>query len=424
MLRNFLPSKKIKNLPLIFLATILFSLIFSSIGCPVFKHRSPFECSLVDLKENSSTGYYDAEVRMERITLKDPLKSRFAVVTLTTSILVEDLTFIEEGKDPSRLEKGDVLVVPLNKPDWKLSIMEQDEVYCSLIFWNELPERDQWHPLKSEAMEVARNIEVAILGGTMRPVVGNLPEEWEKSEEKLPESDSPCGEVLYQKIRADEVEEEVFISYCPLTEEDRVQLDTFSTTEFLKGWTDWTKKYGKPEETAGHAAISWDMQGMGPYGWSYRYLYIDNELVIEVSIDSDPLEWAKSSEEKRLEEKSRQIFFRYGYGPVGEPGWQVMIEVRRNGEGTFHKRSRDGITIEKEFLLSEEELNDIEKALAENNFAELSSRSGLPGGITSFISVRYADKTHTVQMKNVKVSNYQNIEKIIRATVLPKVEEK
>ncbi|MCK4337025.1 MAG: hypothetical protein KAX11_03710, partial [Candidatus Aminicenantes bacterium] len=61
--------------------------------------------------------------------------------------------------------------------------------------------------------------------------------------------------------------------------------------------------------------------------------------------------------------------------------------------------------------------------LAENRFRELRSRSGVPGGIDSFLSVNYNDLSHTVKMNNVQFQPFQNIERTIKVIVLPKVDE-
>lgn len=403
-------------------ALLVFFLLSSN--CVLFEQHEPFECSLVELRENPSSGYYDAQVSITRIRLENPLKTRFLLVTPTTNHEVAELTFTEEGKDPERLEAGDEFIIPLKKPDWKFFIRDENEIYCVENFWQILPERDRWHPLKSEAAQVAESLQVEFIKGMIKPLIGFLPDEWEKTGETLPSYDDPCGELVFQKIRAEEIKEEVSVFYCPLTEEEKIILDTTPVIEFLKGWSEWTKKSGQPDEVVGHPAISWDMEGIGLYGWSYRYLYIDKELVIEVNIEADPLEWVKTPGEKRMEKKSREVFLRYGYGPVGEPGWQVLIEIRRSGEGALRKRSRTGISIQKKFVLADSELEEIERVLADNHFLELKSRSGVSGGITSFIAARYGEKIHTVEMKNATDPFFQRIEEKIRELVLPRVDER
>lgn len=407
----------------ILLAAINIFILLAANGCPIFKEHKPFECSLVELKENPVSQYYDVVIKVESIVLKNPLKMRFALVTPTSFYEVADLNFSEDGGDPELLEKGDVFVLPLKKPDWKFFIREQNDIYCSLNFWEMLPERDQWHPTKSEAMQVAQSIEVVDERGILKPAANFLPPEWRKTLDELPVYDEPFGNIQYQKLRGDKVREAVDIRYAFLTEEEKYELNVISEAEFLSDWTDWTKKFGQPDLINGRKALYWDMQGMGSFGWSYRYVYIDGDMVIEVTLNADPLEWVKTEHEKELERRTERVFLRYGFGPVGDPEWQILIEIRLNRTGAFHKRSRHGITVEKQFRLEDWEFEEIENVLRENRFLELESRSGLPGGITSFISVRYENKSYTVEMKNIILPFYQNIEKKIQRIVLPKVGE-
>lgn len=392
-------------------------------SCKLLKEKEHFECSLVELRENPQSGYYDAIIKVERLTLNDTLKTKFVLSTPTSSYEIADLSFVEDGQDQERLEIGDVFIVPLRKPDWKFYVKVQDDIYCSHNFWEMLPVDDQWHPTKSEAMEVARSIEVESFEGLPKPAAKVLPEEWQFINEKLPDPDEPYGYVVYQKLRAEEVKEEVNIQYSFLTESEIRELASGSDAEFLFSWIDWAKKNGKYETIAGHVAVYWDMKEMGEFGWAYRYAYIDSEMVIDILINADPLEWVKTEQEKILEGKVKNVFLRYGYGPVGDSEWQVMIEIMMNGQGTFHKRSKDGETVQKSFSLDHRGLEEIRISLSENRFRELQSRSGLPGGITSFLSVRYGDQYHTVEMKNIKIPPYQNIEQTIRNIVLPKVDE-
>jgi len=74
-------------------------------------------------------------------------------------------------------------------------------------------------------------------------------------------------------------------------------------------------------------------------------------------------------------------------------------------------------------LLLDWEFHEIERVLKDNNFLDLESRSGPPGGITSSITARYDDISHTVEMRNATTQPYRNIEEKIRKIVLPKVKE-
>jgi hypothetical protein len=397
--------------------------LFLATDCRPKKKRESFECSLVRLEKNPSSGYYDAIIKIESLSSEDTLKTNFAVFTPTSSYELTDLSFMEDGQDPERLEVGDVFAVPLRKPDWKISVRGQSGIQCVENFWEMLPVDEQWHPTKSESMEVAQSIEVELVNGLPKPVARTLPEEWQLSEEKLPEHDDPTGHIIYQKLRAEEVKEEVYITYSFLTQSEIKEISSTSDNQFLYLWSDWTKKSGKPATIAGHNAIYWDMEDMGEFGWAFRYAYIDSEIVIQVDINADPLEWVKTEQEKILEGKTKNVFLRYGIGPVGELEWQIMIEIRMNGEGTFHKRSKEGTIVQKTFRLDEREFGEIQRSINENQFRELQSRSGLPGGKTSFLSVKFGDEYHTVVLKNAAVPLYQKIERTIQKIVLPKVKE-
>jgi len=229
--------------------------------------------------------------------------------------------------------------------------------------------------------------------------------------------------VVYQKLRAEEIKEEVYIKYYFLTDSEVEDLSSGSDTEFLFDWTDWAKKFGKTDIIFGHDAVYWDIKDMDELGWAYRYAYIDSEMVLEIDINAAPLEWAKTEQEKILEGKAKKVFLRYGYGPVGDLEWQIMIEIKMTREGTFHKRSKTGMIIQKAFRLEDMEFEEIQRSLNVNRFRELRSRSGTPGGKTSFLSVRYGEQYHTVEMESVTVPLYQNIERTIKSIVLPKVEE-
>lgn len=397
--------------------------LFLMTDCKLLEKRESFECSLVELKENPNSGYFDAIIKIERLRPGDTLKTSFSVFAPTSVYGLADLSFVEDGQDAERLEVGDVLTVPLRKPDWKISIRGQNDVQCVNNFWEMLPVDDQWHPRKSEAMEVAQSIELDVVNGLPKPVAKTLPEEWQLTYEKLPEQDDPNGYVIYQKLRAEEVKEDVNINYYFLTQSEIKEVSSTSDIQFLSHWADWAKKNGKPGTIAGHNAIYWDMQDMGEFGWAFRYAYIDSEIVIQIDINADPLEWVKTEQEKILEGKTKNVFLRYGYGPVGDLEWQIMIEIRMNGDGAFHKRSKEGTVIQKTFHLDDREFGEIQKSIDENQFRELRSRSGLPGGKTSFLSVKFGDEYHTVELKNVAIPLYQKIERTIQKIVLPKVDE-
>jgi len=412
----------IGSVSLIWIALSLLMLMAPE-GCDLFRDYEPFKCSLLELRENAASGYFDAVVRVERLMLKNPYTARFQVYSSTKSLDLKDCVFTVEGEDPDLVEVGDVFVFPLQKPDWKYYIREENEFYCSTNFWERLPVDFQWHPLKSEAFGVAESINIVDEDGIFKPVPAGLPGEWERREEKVPNPNDPFGGILFQKLRADRMVEEVVVNYTYLSDEEKLKLDVIPPQAFLKDWAEWTRKFGRPGEVAGRLALVWDMPGTGEFGWAYRYVCLIEDLIVEVDISADPLEWGKSEVEKEMERRTEQVFLLYALGPVGKPRWQVRIEIRLNREGRFFKRSEGGITIEKAFVLSDAEYTDIEKALKDNRFLELESRMGPPGGSTSSISVLYSDRTQTVEIRNFSLPYYQNIEQTIQRIVLPKVDD-
>ena len=193
-------------------------LLISAEGCSLFQSSEDFECSLLELRENPVSKYYDAVVRVENLELTQPLKSRFYITTPSRLIEMTDLTYTEDGESEDLLEVGDTFIVSLQKPDWKFSIQEGDDIYSSINFWDQLPVSDQWHPTKSEAMDVALSIELTENDGFLKPLPKDLPVEWELVEEEIPTQDYPVGTLLFDKIRGDIIREEILIQYTYLTE--------------------------------------------------------------------------------------------------------------------------------------------------------------------------------------------------------------
>jgi hypothetical protein len=412
-----------KRFAWIALAAMIFCLNPATLSCTFPDEKEPIECKLVELKKNLSSQYYDAIIKVESLTLDQAFESRFTLVTPTNSYEMEILTFIEEGNDPAELESGDIFVVPLQKPDWKFYIREQNEIYGSVDFWDLIPEADRWHPLKSEAMEVAQSIEMTDLDRRLKPIPRVLPGEWYLEYDEPPVPGGNCGTRVFQKIRVDEMKEEVSIEYCQLTSEEKEALVTMPETEFLTDWTEWTRQCGESGTIAGHNAVYWDMKGVGNFGWSYRYIYLDGETIIQINIDTDPEEWGKTEQEKEEERRTRGVFITYDYGPVGEPQWDISIVIRANGEGSYDKLSSGGISITKHFVLTESELTEIKTALLDNNFLEMESYSGTPGDTYSSMTVTYDNIWWTVDMWNDGTQPYDKIESVIREIVLPKVDE-
>jgi len=414
----------LRKIRISFLAALIVTVgILLSPGCTRAKGKPGLTCSLLELRPNPASRYYDAVVRIESVTSPNPLKAQFQVITPSSTFDVSTLKFTVEGRDAARLEPGDAFIIPLKRPDWKFTIVKGELEYCAERFWDRLPPGDRWHPTKTEAMDVARTIEIQNEQGLLKPVVPSLPPEWQLSEDTVPESDNAIGSLIYQKLRGGRTVERVEVQYAQLTEEQKAQFAASSPADFLSNWSECIRTAGVAVDIAGHNAIACDLEGVGEFGWTYRYLYVTSNVVVAIDVQSDPEEFGKSEQEKEQERRTEQIFFRYGYGPVGKEGWQVMIEARMNRTGAFHKRSRSGDSVNTDFTLSDEEFAAIEKALADNHFPILKSRSSLGPGFESFIAVKSAGGAHTVTMKNAREPLFETIASTIRGIVLPKVNE-
>jgi hypothetical protein len=411
--RNIIMKRKWLNL-----ATFGFCCLLAVQSCQIFRSSPSLECHLVELNKKPGTGYYDAVIRLDSVDFENAFKSRFHLLTPTLFFECSELNFVEEGLDPDLLEPGDTFVVPLQRPDWIVSFRENDTVLCVIDFWDRLPAADQFHPTKTEAMEVAENIEIDFGSEFIKPAVKRLPPEWSFVAEELPEPDNPYGSIQYQKLRADIIREEVFIQYTYMTVEEKDFLVLVSPAEALMQWIEWAREEGQAAVQAGRDIVFMDVTDPETLNRIYRYAYIDGDIVLDVTLLSDPLEWQKTEQEKALERRTDKVFLWYGFDD-GED--QVLIEVRMDRDGVYRKRLKSGETIEKAFHLEEREFMDIERVLQENRFTELQSRSGPPGGIRSFLTVQFLDKTHSVEMKNVSEPHFKNIEDLIRKVVLPKI---
>ena len=80
------------------LSLMIFCMIVGASGCPLFKDEPVFTCSLVELRKNQATNYYDAVVEVERIDIENPLKSRFYITTPTKLIDLTDVDYTEDGQ--------------------------------------------------------------------------------------------------------------------------------------------------------------------------------------------------------------------------------------------------------------------------------------------------------------------------------------
>jgi hypothetical protein len=400
---------------------VLLGLLFPA-GCKRPAPKPGLQCNLLELRPNPASRFYDAVVRIESVTIQNPLKDSFQAMTPSSAFDLASLNFTVEGQDASRLEAGDTFVIPLKRPDWKFSIWEGEVEYCAENFRDRLPPDDRWHPTKTEAMDVARSVEVANEPGALKPLPTLLPPDWRLVEETLPTADTPVGSLLYQKLRGGRTVEQVEVQYAQLSEEEKAQITAGPPIAFLSTWSECAKS-GVAAEIAGHSAVACDMEGVGEFGWTYRYFYVSADILVAVDVQSDPQELGKTDEEKEQERRTDQVFLRYGYGPVGKEEWQVMIELRMNRTGAFHKRPRAGDVVDKDFKVGDEEFAAVEKALADNNFMVLESRSAAGAGLQSFIAVRYDDTARTVNMKNVREPLFENIAATIRRIVLPKVDE-
>lgn len=401
--------------------TVIGVLIFSAaFSCSSFRSAQTMECSLVELIRSPASGFFDAVVRLDSVGVRDAFKSRFQVLTPTLYFECSELRFVEDGLDQDVLEPGDTFVVPLQRPDWAVGLREEATVLCMADFWDRLPAAEQWHPTKTEAMEVAMRIEIDEESGFVKPVIKRLPLEWSLVTEQLPEPENPYGAVQYQKIRGDVIREEVYIQYTYMTEEERTLLTILSPAEALKQWIAWAQEEGQISEKGGRVMVYLDYMDPATFNRIYRYAYVDGDIVLDVTVLSDPLEWQKSDQEKALERRTDKVYLWYGFEDGRD---QILIEIRMNREGTYRRRLKSGEIEEKDFSLGEAEFFAIERELQENRFRELQSRSGPPGGIRSFLTVQFVDSTHSVEMNNVSEPLFKNIEDVIRKIVLPKVAE-
>ncbi len=408
------------------LALILLAAAATTTAASCSKPEKPaaVACSLVELRPRPADRSYDAVVRMDTVDLDQAYKARFQVLTPALDLDLSGLVFEEDGADPELLETGDVFIVPLARTDWKFGLAEGEIVHCFRNFWDLLPPEEQFHPTKTEAMTVARNLDLLNVEGFVKPAPKLLPPEWLLVDEKIPNPDDTLGQLVYQKRRGDLILEQVEVQYSYLTEAEKEEMASVSAVEFLSRWSDCAQDLGRDVMIAGRPAVACDLEGQGEFAWTYRYFYVQGGLIIAIDIQSDPLEWGKTEEEKELERRTDRVFLRYAYGPVGPEEWQVMIEIRMNLGGVFHKRSRAGETVDTDFELTEAEFAEIKALLEENRFLELESRSGGPGGQESSISADSSGRPHTVRMNNFKSKPYDDIAAAIRGIVLPKVGEK
>lgn len=392
-------------------------------GCTRAKAKPELACTVLDLREDPASRYYDAVVRVDKVTLPDAAKTGLRVLTSTSSFDLPTLRFTADGRDPSRLEPGETFIVPLARPDWKLSIVGSGGALWTDNFWDLLPPDDRWHPTKTEAMTVASSAPVVNLRGVLKPVPTSLPPEWRLAEETEPTADTALGSSVYRKVRGGRIVEQVEFQYARLTEDQKTQLASGLTTDFLGDWSDCAKNGGAAVTVAGHQAIVCDLEGTGDFGWTYRFFYVDSDVLVGANVQSDPQELNKTDAQKDLERRTEQVFLRYGYGPVGTEEWQVMIELRMNRTGAFHKRSRAGEVVDKDFRVSDDEFAAVEKVLSDNDFWTLESRSGIGPGFESFLAVQADVQARTVAMKNVRDVRFEAIATTVRRIVLPKVDE-
>ena len=379
------------------------------------------ECKVLELRENPSSQYYDAVVGIEHIGWSlVRSKSNYTVKTLTGSHEMKDLSFVEDGKNAAELEKGDIFILPLNQPDWSLAIVGCGD---SVSFRELLPEDERWHPTKTEAMQVARSIELKEDGQTLKPVPQFLPPEWVLAGE-FPSVFAGEACASYQKVRVDEVREEVLVCYWEPTSDEKEKLETMPVAEFIREVYQGNELLPHGEEITidGRTAIAVEGEGLGK-GWLYEYAYIDDGVVIDVRIDSDPLEWVKTAQEKEEERNSRAVFLTYFYTETGEPESQVTIKIRLNGEGSLDKLAKIHETWQ--FQLSQTELDELVKTLEENGFLQMAEEVPLlaPDSSNPFITATFNGESHTVAVGTEAVPDYGNIAQKIKQIVLPKIEQ-
>ncbi len=402
----------------ILLAIILSPAPLFATGC---SEDDCLKCKVLELRANPSSQYYDAVVGIEHIGWSlVRTKSNYTVKTLTGSYEIGDLNFVEDGKNTAELEEGDIFIVPLNKPDWSLTI---EGCADPVSFRELLPEDERWHPTKTEAMQVARSIELKNDNQTLKPVPQFLPPEWVRADE-FPSVFAGESCTSYQKVRVDEVREEVLVCYWELTSDEKQKLETMPMAEFIREVYHGNSLLPRGEEITidGRTGIAVDEEGLGK-GWLYEYAYVDNGIVIDVRIDSDPLEWVKTEQEKEEERNSRAVFLTYFYTETGEPESKVTIKIRLNGEGSLDKLAKIHETWL--FQLSQAELDELVKTLEENGFLQMAEEVPLlaPDSSNSFITATFNGESHTVAVGTEAVPDYENMGQKIKQIVLPKIEE-
>jgi len=407
-----------KKLVWILLAILLSPTPLFVTGC---SEDDCLECKVQELRANPSSQYYDAVVGVEHIGWSlVRTKSNYTVKTLTGSYEIGDLSFVKDGKNTAELEEGDIFIVPLNQPDWSLTIEGCGD---PVSFRELLPEDERWHPTKTEAMQVARSIELKNDNQTMKPVPQFLPPEWVLADE-FPSVFAGESCATYQKVRVGEVREEVLVCYWELTSDEKEKLETTPAAQFIREVYHGNYLLPRGEEITidGHTGIAVEGEGLGR-GWLYEYAYIDNGIVIDVRIDSGPLEWVKTEQEKEEERNSRAVFLTYFYTETGEPQSKVTIKIRLNGEGSLDKLAKIHETWL--FQLSQAELDELVKTLEENGFIQMAEEVPLlaPDSSNSFITATFNGESHTVAMGTEAVPDDENIEQKIKQIVLPKIEQ-
>ena len=410
--------------PLILILTLLSSPAFS--GCD--EHQD-IEISILDLKSNPVSGYYDVVVKVNYIgyAVKNSAKTSFYINTVPgyRHMELSQLTFTEDSGKTQTLDQGDIFVVPVVSPEWQFYVSDQDYHIATLDFLDKLPESQRFHPLKSEAGLLSNQIQWTEVNGKISPQMPVLPAEWSLVK-AYTASGSEFNYLQFRKIRVDEVKEKLDVYFRPLTPDELALLKTKSEVDvmrqiyrgsFIAG------SYSHDGSYNGYPALIVDARGMGEFSWTYSTNFIENGWLLRTGIESDAREWVMTPAQKAQEILTRSIFFTYSYGL--EPGatWKVDITVRLDGEGKMEKLSSSGVTISKAFQLSTSELASLRSSFSQSGFVGVSASGSTPSIIYTSLALIQDGKTYTLNSGKSLALSITTLQDAIRQTILPEVDE-
>jgi hypothetical protein len=264
----------------------------------------PFE--VMEIRKNESSGYYDAVVKTKLLQEhRNSLVAEFSVETWGRSIALGDLTFTDTGKKPDILEYGDIFIVPLVKPEWKIHVSHEQNYIGSQEFREMIPKEDMLDVTHSEAVKVAQSVSHVMDEGTLKPLPGFLPDGWELAAERP-------GYLRYEKLKEDVLVESVSINYRGLTVKEKELKTVREVVEYL-AYRAYSPYYpgddygyvevnGKPGVYRAERDIYTVERGLsssvGRYSLSsgarYSLSYLDNEHFVYIRVWSSPYEWTLS----------------------------------------------------------------------------------------------------------------------------------